>query len=44
MKKSIDTMKEMSKQIKHLATSSFSGGQSGNIFKTFLKFANDKNK
>jgi hypothetical protein len=42
MKKSIDTMKEMSKQIKLLTPSSFSGRHSGNIFKIFLKFAYDK--
>ena len=44
MKKSLDTMKEMSKQIKLLTPSSFSGRHSGNIFKTFFKFANDKKK
>ena len=44
MKKSIETMKEMSKQIKLLTPSSFSGRYSGSIFKTFFKFANDKKK
>ena len=44
MKKSIDTMKEMSKQIKLLTPSSFRVRHSGNIFKTFFKFANDKKK
>ena len=44
MKKYVETMKEMSKQIKLLAPNSFSGRHSGNIFKTFFKFANNKKK